>query len=227
MAAVRLAVRSVGLPREAGETVMVACSGGADSLALLAATVFELRRSGTRVIGAVVDHGLQSGSRERTDSVVAQMAALGVDETASIRVRRSSGRSAGSTWPKRLTACSSVTPGTVVDRTGATSRLYGSANCGDSWLSGRAGKVALHDAEGTGASLCATRPRCGRPTTAASTTEIRRPDRVQPDPWAAMESYAAPPVPVADRPDCSRRQGYDPGTPVDGPAERSFTTLHS
>lgn len=86
VAAVRLAVRSVRLPREAGATVMVACSGGADSLALLAATVFELRRSGTRVIGAVVDHGLQAGSRERTGAVVAQMAALGVDETASIRV---------------------------------------------------------------------------------------------------------------------------------------------
>lgn len=70
-----------------GGTVMVACSGGADSLALLAATVFELRRGTTRVVGAVVDHGLQPGSQQRASSVVAQMAALGVDETASIRVR--------------------------------------------------------------------------------------------------------------------------------------------
>ncbi len=39
-----------------------------------------------RVVGAVVDHGLQPGSEEHTSRVVAQMAALGVDETASVRV---------------------------------------------------------------------------------------------------------------------------------------------
>jgi tRNA(Ile)-lysidine synthase len=66
--------------------VLVACSGGADSLALLAATVFEARRTRWRVIGATVDHGLQDGSAERAGGVVAQMAALGVDETASVRV---------------------------------------------------------------------------------------------------------------------------------------------
>ena len=83
LAAVRLAVRrSLG---SAG-TVLVACSGGADSLALLAATVFETRRSGVRVIGATVDHGLQPGSADHAGAVVAQMAELGVDETATIRV---------------------------------------------------------------------------------------------------------------------------------------------
>src|SRR5690349_6357047 len=84
VAAVRLAVRAV-LPGP-GETVLVACSGGADSLALLAATVFEARRDAVRVIGAVVDHGLQAGSAEHTARVVEQMAGLGVDETATIRV---------------------------------------------------------------------------------------------------------------------------------------------
>ena len=45
-----------------GDTVLVACSGGADSLALLAATVFEARTDGAwRVIGVTVDHGLQEG----------------------------------------------------------------------------------------------------------------------------------------------------------------------
>jgi tRNA(Ile)-lysidine synthase len=83
VAAVRLAVRRVLPP--AG-TVVVACSGGADSLALLAATVFETRRSEVRVVGAVVDHGLQEGSADHTARVVQQMAGLGVDETASVRV---------------------------------------------------------------------------------------------------------------------------------------------
>ena len=69
-----------------GGCVLVACSGGADSLALLAATIFEARRAPFRVIGVVVDHGLQDASADHTARVVAQMAALGADETASVRV---------------------------------------------------------------------------------------------------------------------------------------------
>ncbi|GAB3247759.1 tRNA lysidine(34) synthetase TilS [Nocardioides dilutus] len=82
-------------------TVMVACSGGADSLALLSAAIFEghgARRGGgrsggldVRVIGITVDHGLQEGAAEHAARVVAQMAALGVDETASARVTVESG----------------------------------------------------------------------------------------------------------------------------------------
>lgn len=83
VAAVRLAVR-----RTLGEasTVLVACSGGADSLALLAATVFETRRSDVRVVAVTVDHGLQAGSAAHAARVVDQMAGLGADETATIRV---------------------------------------------------------------------------------------------------------------------------------------------
>ncbi len=69
-----------------GGCVLVACSGGADSLALLAATIFEARKAPFRVIGVVVDHGLQEGSADHTARVVAQMARMGADETASIRV---------------------------------------------------------------------------------------------------------------------------------------------
>jgi len=68
------------------DVVLVACSGGADSLALLAATVFELRRAPTRVVGVVVDHGLQDDSAAHTARVVDQMAGLGVDETVGARV---------------------------------------------------------------------------------------------------------------------------------------------
>lgn len=83
VAAVRLAVRRAIPP---ATTILVACSGGADSLALLAATIFEARRDGIRVIGATVDHGLQAGSADQAAAVVAQMAELGADETATIRV---------------------------------------------------------------------------------------------------------------------------------------------
>src|SRR3954469_11969591 len=92
VAAVRLAVRrtlaDVATP---GAPVLVACSGGADSLALLAATVFEAREQALRVIGVTVDHGLQEGSAEHALRVVAQMAGLGADETATISVRVESG----------------------------------------------------------------------------------------------------------------------------------------
>ena len=87
MAAVRLAVRrTLAAVAAPGETVLVACSGGADSLALLAATVFEARVEALRVIGVTVDHGLQEGSADRALRVVAQMALLGADETATISV---------------------------------------------------------------------------------------------------------------------------------------------
>ncbi|GAB3195370.1 tRNA lysidine(34) synthetase TilS [Nocardioides hungaricus] len=87
VAAVRLAVRRSLGHVEPGRTVVVACSGGADSLALLAATVFEGRRAGWRVAGATVDHGLQEGSAAQAGRVVEQMAALGADETFSAAVR--------------------------------------------------------------------------------------------------------------------------------------------
>ncbi|WP_145726489.1 ATP-binding protein, partial [Nocardioides sp. J9] len=87
VAAVRRGVRRVLGPLEQGSTVLVACSGGADSLALLSATVFEARRPGHRVVGVTVDHGLQDGSAEHAARVVAQMAGLGADETATARVQ--------------------------------------------------------------------------------------------------------------------------------------------
>jgi tRNA(Ile)-lysidine synthase len=86
VAAVRLGVRRDLADLPAGATVLVACSGGPDSLALLAATVFEGRKRGLRVVGATVDHGLQQGSAAQAERVVAQMAALGVDETMAARV---------------------------------------------------------------------------------------------------------------------------------------------
>lgn len=91
VAAVRLAVRRALAHVEPGRTVVVACSGGADSLALLAATVFEGRHAGWRVVGATVDHGLQPGSADHAARVVRQMAALGADETVGATVHVESG----------------------------------------------------------------------------------------------------------------------------------------
>lgn len=86
LAAVRNAVRRDLGDLEPGARVLVACSGGADSLALASATVFEGRHQGWYVVGVTVDHGLQEGSATRADRVVGQLATLGVDETVSARV---------------------------------------------------------------------------------------------------------------------------------------------
>ena len=87
VAAVRHAVRRGLADLDPGARLVVACSGGADSLALASATVFEAREPGWYVVGATVDHGLQDDSDARADAVVAQLAALGVDETVGARAR--------------------------------------------------------------------------------------------------------------------------------------------
>ena len=88
VAATRVAVRRALAAGDPGSApVLVACSGGADSLALLAAAVFEAREQPWPVVGVTVDHGLHEASAEVATHVIGQMAALGADETASIRVK--------------------------------------------------------------------------------------------------------------------------------------------
>jgi tRNA(Ile)-lysidine synthase len=69
VADVRAAVRRGlgGLPP--GSLVLAACSGGADSLALAAATAFVAPRSGLVAGVVTVDHGLQRGSAARAAAV--------------------------------------------------------------------------------------------------------------------------------------------------------------
>jgi tRNA(Ile)-lysidine synthase len=86
VAAVRLAVRTTLRDVEVGDLVLVACSGGADSLALAGALAFEAARSGHRAGGVTIDHGLQDGSAERAAEVVRIMAGLGLDPVEAVRV---------------------------------------------------------------------------------------------------------------------------------------------
>ncbi|WP_298461833.1 tRNA lysidine(34) synthetase TilS [uncultured Cellulomonas sp.] len=71
VAAARRAVRASLADVGGGGLVLVACSGGPDSLALAAVTAFVAPRAGLRAGAVVVDHGLQLGS----DRVAADAAA--------------------------------------------------------------------------------------------------------------------------------------------------------
>ena len=85
-AAARRAVRGALRDLAPGSLVLVACSGGADSLALAAATAFVAPRDGLRAGAVVVDHGLQDGSAEVAAVAAAQCRALGLDPVEVVRV---------------------------------------------------------------------------------------------------------------------------------------------
>jgi tRNA(Ile)-lysidine synthase len=79
VAAVRHAVRDALADVEPGAQVLVACSGGADSMALADAAVFEGRHAGWLVGAVTVDHRLQPGSDKVAEDVAVRLASLGCD----------------------------------------------------------------------------------------------------------------------------------------------------
>ncbi len=88
VAAVRTAVRRTLHAARLGDSdlVLVACSGGADSLALAAATAFVAPRAGLRAGLVTVDHGLQEGSAARAAEVVSWAGAVGLDPATPVTV---------------------------------------------------------------------------------------------------------------------------------------------
>ena len=92
VAATRVAVRALLADRDpltenpSGTLVLVACSGGPDSLALAAAAVFEGPRAGVRVGAVVVDHGLQAGSGDVAARAAATCLELGLDPVLTVPV---------------------------------------------------------------------------------------------------------------------------------------------
>jgi tRNA(Ile)-lysidine synthase len=125
VAAVRCAVResleqlSVVAP---GSLVLVACSGGGDSVALAAAAAFEAPRLGFRVGGVTVDHRLQVGSADRAAAVVTLLSILGLDPVEALPVDVPPGKS-GPEAAARTARYAALDE--VADRLGAASVLLG------------------------------------------------------------------------------------------------------
>jgi tRNA(Ile)-lysidine synthase len=90
IAATRVAVRRELLRVEQtarGGLVLVACSGGADSLALAAAVAFEAPRTGLSAGAVIVDHGLQEGSPAVAQRCAEQCRQLGLGPVEVVQVQ--------------------------------------------------------------------------------------------------------------------------------------------
>lgn len=79
--AIRSAVRSMLESFEAGDLIIVAVSGGADSLALAYALSLEAPKLAIQLQAVTIDHQLQSGSGVQALKVVEQMNSLGIETT--------------------------------------------------------------------------------------------------------------------------------------------------
>jgi tRNA(Ile)-lysidine synthase len=77
--AVRTALAALPSPRVPEPLVLVALSGGPDSLALAAATAFESSKAGLRAGAVIVNHNLQDGSADVAATAAQQARDLGLD----------------------------------------------------------------------------------------------------------------------------------------------------
>ena len=78
---IRLAVRtSLTSNTKPGQKLLIAVSGGADSLALAAACEFEAKKLGLKIAAAVIDHSLQNNSDKVAARTAKTLAALGFEE---------------------------------------------------------------------------------------------------------------------------------------------------
>ncbi|MFD6141387.1 tRNA lysidine(34) synthetase TilS [Promicromonospora sp. NPDC060271] len=159
VAAARNAVRAVLAPLGPDDLVLVACSGGADSLALAASLAAEARRVGrsvrsrgyaVRAGAVVVDHGLQAGSAQVAARAAEQCRALGLDPV----VVRDADRSSGAGGPEAAARDARYAAlEAYAAETGAARVLLGHT------LDDQAEQVLLGLARGAGARSLAGMPR--------------------------------------------------------------------
>lgn len=164
----RRAVRRVLADLSPGDLVLVACSGGADSVALAVAVAVEAPRAGLRAGAVTIDHGLQDGSGERADQVARQLTSLGFDpvEVLRVEVAETGGPEAAARTARYAALDASA------DRLGAVAVLLGHTR------DDQAETVLLGLARGSGArSLSGMRPvrdRLRRPLLGVDRGVVRR-----------------------------------------------------
>jgi tRNA(Ile)-lysidine synthase len=161
VAAVRHEVRRAIADLEPGQLVLVACSGGADSLALAAAVAFEAPKVGLRAGGVIVDHGLQPGSAEVAGKVAATLTGLELDPVLciSVQVAQAGGTAPGAYPGPEAAARAARYAGLdeAAESNGAVALLLGHT------LDDQAETVLLGLARGSGArSLAGMAPAAGR-----------------------------------------------------------------
>jgi tRNA(Ile)-lysidine synthase len=93
----RSALRPYLATQSAGDVVLVAVSGGADSLALAAALIAESRDLLITCVGVTIDHQLQANSAAQATKVSAQLTSLGYEKiiTRKVEVDPSAGLESG------------------------------------------------------------------------------------------------------------------------------------
>ena len=192
VADVRNAVRESLRDLDPGALVLVACSGGADSLSLAAGLAFVAPRQRLRAGGVTVDHGLQPGSAGRGRDVAGVLARLGLDPVACVPVSvPGNGRNGGPEAAARTARYDALAA--EAERTGAAAVLLGHT------LDDQAETVLLGLARGSGAralaGMAARRGRYRRPllnvrraTTRAACAALELP--VWDDPHNASPRFA-------------------------------------
>jgi tRNA(Ile)-lysidine synthase len=169
------------------QPVLVACSGGADSLALAAAVAFEAPRAGVPAGAVTVDHGLQAGSAARAEDTAGLLRNLGLDPVTVVRVEI--GRDGGPEAAARTARYAALR--TAADEHGARIALGHT-------LDDQAETVLLGLGRGSGprsvAGMVAHRPPFWRPllgirrvTTRAACAALELP--VWDDPWNDDPAY--------------------------------------
>mgnify|MGYP006278405911 CR=1 FL=1 len=86
LVALRSAVRAALEKFSAGDVILVAVSGGADSLALAEAAKLEGEKLALKVIGVTIDHQLQPGSKAQAEKVVAQLSIPCIIEKVDVQI---------------------------------------------------------------------------------------------------------------------------------------------
>ncbi|MFI9781924.1 tRNA lysidine(34) synthetase TilS [Kitasatospora sp. NPDC051984] len=174
-----------GLPRTpaapGSPLVLVAVSGGADSMALATATAFEAPKLGLRVGAVTVDHGLQDGSAERAEQVAVRLRELGLDPVEAIAVHV--GREGGPENAAREARYAALD--SAAERHGALAVLLGHTR------DDQAETVLLGLARGSGARSLAGMP--------AQKGRYRRP-LLELDRAATRQACSAQSIPVWDDP---------------------------